>query len=1217
MRKALFGVFLLICMIACSMNAGQSLIGVDSSDEGGLTSKTAVIKYSTYKYGSKEYPVVAYVTDSSDKPSETNGWVHDGDVYVAWLQPSDEDAPSYGGLEISWSSAAVEGTNNVQKAKSLTAWKGNFAYDLGKEKDNHYGSNGWMFVNKKLSDDTAGKYDYRDAAWADAQSQKNKGAKKSKLEQRTSIEKASKLEHMVINVRAFDLKSAHNAQDFYYPYTTLCEVVEFVSAYEAFGYGYDVPDGNYFSPLGLKHKPILDLNKLKNKNKYAIGTVQMNESTQETVFAESKEDFLDKINEKTSKDASFNMNTEFFGQKFNFNFKDQFSSEHSTLKSNTEKQYFARYQGKVARMRQRIMDQYCSLEYLGDCLDDGFKRDINDSTKTPQYIFDTYGTHILLDVVLGGRCDLHISGKYDTTSTTESTSEVVSKMIVVYQKDSSSSNSLTTTITASDTYGRGWFYGGNPEMADPPEWNKTKLCFDGDVNKWSQSIVDGNSVLIDSPTCIANEDISTGVWNYANDPSRRQQLKKAYLSKCYGNYASLLSGINRTKDDDLYIKSFGFVSFYNPDYPLKTIAGESGWKKESGYWVSYGDYKWKDNFFISLKNPGKENQGFEDFPMETIRAAAVAKEQAKGNSVEPDQIHFFESKGAIAGSSNYLFKIVDARRTVYSDPLYNESYKLAADADPNLINSKRLDKSGRGTVENYSVRLGGGLRYNHIGTGKYDTGSKKIDTQFAKKDKWDRSAPEYDDVQGYVFHYPYYVTTKNAEEALTGIVSTDVSISSGKRASSDYNNAAYKNANLFGKDSNLSNVCHDYSPSAPSNFDELKKQDFANSWVVASDHVFNVYRPGLGRDDYGKGDLLENPVNWGVFREYYSGGNKSHDFYIDGYDYIKERAQEKATINTYSLADAGYVYDRVKHEFKHEDHVSVSNTLIPWSRFAWVNHKRYWKGIQFVGETYLNGYIVDYRSNFDQLKEGKLFNSMHPQSFVDACKKSKMAPIMVYTSNKVDEHGNTRELEKVKPIKEIDFFFCDNLDNPNANGAGLSDTAGVTWEMVEKPVGASEWIVTDKWNTKKRLNFYRAYNDALYNDINVAENVGKKNKNPQTREGDFTPISRRGSGLNTKVGHSLYQDNTGSIVYGDKEAVNYFTRTASNSRGTANSGDGAVVKKVSTQTKTVNETFTESYWFNFPKPAPTVWSEADAPGNYVDFEVRDLERYDIYIRFRR
>lgn len=217
----------------------------------------------------------------------------------------------------------------------------------------------------------------------------------------------------------------------------------------------------------------------------------------------------------------------------------------STESSFSEEKSFASANGMNKKVCEYIDLTQTSIENLRKHITDEFKSAINDDNVSPKEIFNTYGTHVLLDTYIGGR--FVVNYIYDNTEY-EDSSSIKAAVQANYEGAFKVGGSSTTTygegskMTTSNTSISGYSRGGKGisfgSLADAMEVWKS----------WNESLEDEATwSFIYSAETVKNEDTKTGVWLFADKQSRREQIKKAYKE---------LLDANITKIDNMQVKKY-------------------------------------------------------------------------------------------------------------------------------------------------------------------------------------------------------------------------------------------------------------------------------------------------------------------------------------------------------------------------------------------------------------------------------------------------------------------------------------------------------------------------------------------------------------------------------------------------------------------------------------------------------------------------------------
>lgn len=174
------------------------------------------------------------------------------------------------------------------------------------------------------------------------------------------------------------------------------------------GYGYDVINSPYFYSSQVKKSSILDLSKAAN----LIEKTQESSSKSGSIYAETISDYAAQYEEKLGlgmkMDADFSAFTNGLGMSFDIDLE---TFTDTTFKS-TEHQIFYTYYDNVNSFYIEMKNY--SVDTLRAMLSEQFRAAINRETSETKslndqelaaYLFNTFGTHLITGVQLGGRIE--------------------------------------------------------------------------------------------------------------------------------------------------------------------------------------------------------------------------------------------------------------------------------------------------------------------------------------------------------------------------------------------------------------------------------------------------------------------------------------------------------------------------------------------------------------------------------------------------------------------------------------------------------------------------------------------------------------------------------------------------------------------------------------------------------------------------------------------
>jgi hypothetical protein len=271
---------------------------------------------------------------------------------------------------------------------------------------------------------------------------------------------------------------------------------------ENLGSGYDVFE-NYADATKVK-AAILDISKLNAAG--LIETKTIENSSFSTYSGTSIEEYSTSLSVEASLEGSYM----YFSGAVKFNFHEE--------RYSYESYSFATVKSLIQKTQLRVpLD--ITAEDLKPYLTTTAKSKLNDPSVTPEYIFNTYGTHCITGVILGGRLDYSVSAK---------TSDVTGgKSIGVYAEASFSKGGVSisgsTGVVSDQEYAifmqscekKLHVYGGQSEFGQD-------IINKDDYDAWINSIKD-NTVF-----CNFTQHGLIPVWEFCDSQTRQDELKTAF-----------------------------------------------------------------------------------------------------------------------------------------------------------------------------------------------------------------------------------------------------------------------------------------------------------------------------------------------------------------------------------------------------------------------------------------------------------------------------------------------------------------------------------------------------------------------------------------------------------------------------------------------------------------------------------------------------------------
>lgn len=310
--------------------------------------------------------------------------------------------------------------------------------------------------------------------------------------------------------------------------------IESFTAYNFIGRGYNAISGEYFCYCtGLKDY-ILEFS---SDFKPVVESVNSSDTTFTSgqTLSSYKTDFNQKVGVEGGY-AGFSASVDVdFGKTESFSEETSFASAYSMNKK--EREYIENSKRNIPLIKKHLKED--------------FQKDLNDSSVTPEKLFATYGTHVLLDTYLGGRFAVNYTYKNYSRESSEKISVAVKANYEGAFKVGGSSETgfgEESSMTNENTSVSGYSRGGKSVAFTSLEEAVKKW------SEWTESLNDSENKkdwsLIDSPETISNQEVNTGIWLFAEDESRRNEIRDYYLSELEKNASSFAS-----KQTKKYIKS--------------------------------------------------------------------------------------------------------------------------------------------------------------------------------------------------------------------------------------------------------------------------------------------------------------------------------------------------------------------------------------------------------------------------------------------------------------------------------------------------------------------------------------------------------------------------------------------------------------------------------------------------------------------------------------
>ena len=284
------------------------------------------------------------------------------------------------------------------------------------------------------------------------------------------------------------------------------------------GLGYNVLDRTYIVPNGFSRgRPIFNPDEIKKRLHTDIPT----DNSTTMIIGSSVSEYSNKMKSNLSLSADYPI------------FSGNLSAEYDMSKANKKNTYFVKSISGYIKESQYIP----ITKDLHTILDKTFEEDLN-SDMSPELLFEKYGTHVLVEALMGARCT------YNYTYSAESSEEyssIQSKIDLAY-KYVSGSASIQEEQTAKDFLYNCYFHcqlSGGPNI-DHTTFSKLLENFPTWVDKLKDSV----------PTIfgVSNSNSLIPIWDYAENETRVNELKD-YFYQRGGDIQKLLDNMSKIPEE--------------------------------------------------------------------------------------------------------------------------------------------------------------------------------------------------------------------------------------------------------------------------------------------------------------------------------------------------------------------------------------------------------------------------------------------------------------------------------------------------------------------------------------------------------------------------------------------------------------------------------------------------------------------------------------------
>ncbi|MBB5397102.1 MAC/perforin domain-containing protein [Mucilaginibacter sp. AK015] len=343
--------------------------------------------------------------------------------------------------------------------------------------------------------------------------------------------------------------------------------------WDLLGYGIDVT-GDMLDPNSISDAAIFDVNKFSTDYLNRIDIGNTGSGVNKYYSGATALDYMKDVSNGKSFDANDNSTIEGTDKTKNvYNFKGSFSKntsdENKTTYSNAYS--YATYEVNHTVKRIRFTGDV-SISLLMNYLTPEFINNV--ATKSADELVTRYGTHVMLDVTIGGRFRFDYSGAMQKGSDyTKKTSDVkmglgfglLKSIGVNINSDKTTSEIAEATTTTSKRQYTARYYGGTnsgTSVTVDKDGNSSQTI---NIASWEQSVNASNAALIDVGKAVF-------LYDFITDPVKKAQVKAAVEKHIKDNqitlvedYTNELVNINSfaaKKGGDHYL-STGFVNDLN------------------------------------------------------------------------------------------------------------------------------------------------------------------------------------------------------------------------------------------------------------------------------------------------------------------------------------------------------------------------------------------------------------------------------------------------------------------------------------------------------------------------------------------------------------------------------------------------------------------------------------------------------------------------------
>ncbi len=312
------------------------------------------------------------------------------------------------------------------------------------------------------------------------------------------------------------------------------------------GLGYNILESTYINPQGFTlGRQILQESEVKKRLKTANAPSQ----SSYTIMGQTMKTYCEDLSAKLSLKAKYPL--------FSGSVESEFDKS-QTKKSNV---FFIKSLSGYPKYSEYIN----ITNDFKDILDATFKEDLN-SDMSPEDLFGTYGTHLVVEALMGARCTYNYT--YSST-TTQTTTQIKAKVDATYRFISGSASAddkKTAEEFLSNTSFQSVLSGGKDVDASTLD-NLLKNFPD-----WVASLASATPTIYG----ISNINSLIPIWKYADKPERATQLE-TYFNQRGGDIQKVINDMSiiptPAPKPEVYIQSIVITSDKDYKTAIKTYAG--------------------------------------------------------------------------------------------------------------------------------------------------------------------------------------------------------------------------------------------------------------------------------------------------------------------------------------------------------------------------------------------------------------------------------------------------------------------------------------------------------------------------------------------------------------------------------------------------------------------------------------------------------------------